>query len=176
VTRISKLGVEQVVLGKILRTYGDNGELIVQLYEDFAEEFTDPKEPVWVTIDSLPTPIFISSFATRGATKATVIFDDFDNEQRASMLVGMEFFVNRIDDPLNDDQLYMEDLIGFEIVVNNLSQGTIIDYIDDQMNPLFEVEREGSDVLIPAHDDLIVELKITDKIVVMNLPDGIFDL
>jgi 16S rRNA processing protein RimM len=70
----------------------------------------------------------------------------------------------------------MEDLIGFEIVVNNLSQGTIIDYIDDQMNPLFEVEREGSDVLIPAHDDLIVELKITDKIVVMNLPDGIFDL
>ena len=87
--------VEQVVLGKVLRTYGDNGELIVRFYEDFAEEYSDLSEPVWVVIDSLPTPLFFKSMSARGVSKATVVFDDFDSEMRAQMLVGLEFYVNR---------------------------------------------------------------------------------
>ena len=87
--------VEQVVLGKVLRTYGDNGELIVRFYEDFAEEYSDLSEPVWVIIDSLPTPLFFKSMSARGVSKATVVFDDFDSEMRAQMLVGLEFYVNR---------------------------------------------------------------------------------
>ena len=145
--------VEQVVLGKVLRTYGDNGELIVRFYEDFAEEYSDLSEPVWVVIDSLPTPLFFKSMSARGVSKATVVFDDFDSEMRAEMLVGLEFYVNR-----------------YEV------QGTIVEYIDDQMNPLFEIERNEEIVLIPAHDDMIEQINETQKCVVMNLPLGIFDL
>ena len=167
--------VEQVVLGKVLRTYGDNGELIVRFYEDFAEEYSDLSEPVWVVIDSLPTPLFFKSMSARGVSKATVVFDDFDSEFRAQMLVGLEFYVNRYAEQ-EDDQLYMEDLVGFEIVADAQVQGTIVEYIDDPMNPLFEIERNEECLLIPAHDDMIVQIDEEQKCVVMNLPQGIFDL
>ncbi len=166
--------VEQVVLGKVLRTYGDNGELIVRFYEDF-EEYSDLSEPVWVVIDSLPTPLFFKSMSARGVSKATVVFDDFDSEMRAEMLVGLEFYVNRYVEQ-DDDQLYMEDLVDFKIVTDGVVQGTIVEYIDDQMNPLFEIEREGELVYVPAHDDMIEQIDDEKKIVIMNLPEGIFDL
>ena len=108
-------------------------------------------------------------------SKATVVFDDFDSEMRAEMLVGLEFYVNRYA-AQDDDQLYMEDLVGFEIIADGEVQGTIVEYIDDQMNPLFEIERNEEIVLIPAHDDMIEQIDETQKCVVMNLPLGIFDL
>ena len=55
--------------------------------------------------------------------------------------------------------------------------GTIIDIDDNTDNWLFIVEKEdGNEVMIPAHEEFIAEIRQEEKIMVMDLPIGLLDL
>ena len=55
--------------------------------------------------------------------------------------------------------------------------GEIVDIDDNTDNWLFIVERKnGEEVLIPAHEEFIAEIKQEEKIMVMDLPIGLLEL
>ncbi len=165
---------ELLPIGKIGKVFGAKGELTVVLYDTFPES-VNFEEPVYVDVDSLTVPLFFDKFEPRGRAGATVMFADIDTERRASELVGKEFSmaVERSED---DDELYMEDLVGFVAEVGNGVEGVVTDYIDSEMNPLFEIEIEGREVLIPAVDDFVEEIDVEQQRVVFCLPEGMLSL
>ena len=165
---------ELLPIGKIGKVFGAKGELTVVLYDTFPESVSF-EEPVYVDVDSLTVPLFFDKFEPRGRAGATVMFADIDTERRASELVGKEFSmaVERSED---DDELYMEDLVGFVAEVGNGVEGVVTDYIDSEMNPLFEIEIEGREVLIPAVDDFVEEIDVEQQRVIFCLPEGMLSL
>ena len=55
--------------------------------------------------------------------------------------------------------------------------GTITAIDDNTDNWLFVVERpDGSEVLIPAHEEFISSINQEDKLMVMDLPIGLLDI
>ena len=76
----------------------------------------------------------------------------------------------------DDDVFYLEDFIGYTIIDspgNNLI-GTIVGFDDSTENFLFEVEsQDGTEILIPAADDFIIEIDECKKQVIMQLPIGL---
>ena len=52
-------------VGKITKLYGTEGEVVANLYDRFPADY-DSEEPLFVSIDSLTVPLFISSFTRRG--------------------------------------------------------------------------------------------------------------
>ncbi len=165
---------ELLPIGKIGKVFGAKGELTLVLYDTFPEELNF-EEPVYVDVDSLTVPLFFDKFEPRGRSGATALFADIDSERRASEMVGREFAM-MVECDESDDEFYMEDLIGYEAVVANGLCGVITEFIDSDMNPLFEIEIEGKEVLIPAVDDFVEEIDVEQHRVVFSLPEGMLTL
>lgn len=153
---------------------------MLSLYPAFPDDFDPQTMPLMVTIDALEVPLWCDRFERRGISGATATFADFDTERRASELIGLEF---RVDDPSDeeDDEFYLEDLVGFEAVVGEAASeaqhaGIITDFYDNEMNPLFEVEIGGRQVLVPAVEEFIAHIDFEERRIHFVLPEGLLTL
>jgi 16S rRNA processing protein RimM len=164
-----------IAAGRIVKTFGLGGELVVSLYDSFPDEMNG--EPVFIEIDGIRTPFFFASFRRRGVNKALVVFEDMETEYRASELAGREFFLPTESEDEEEDEIYLEDLVGYTVRLQGHSgTGAITGYIDSEFNPLFEVEWNGRQVLIPAVDDFVVRFDESTRSLTLSLPEGLLDL
>ena len=162
-----------IAVGRIGRLFGTEGGVMITLYNTFPDDFR-MEGPLFVDIDKLAVPLFCSSFERRGQSGAVVRFDDIDTERRAEeLLVGREIFI--ADTEEDDDEFYMEDLIGFEVIVGN-ERGELTDYYDSEANPLFEIELGGKSHLIPAAEEFIAHIDFEGRIIKFVLPEGLLEL
>lgn len=163
-----------IAVGRIGRLFGTDGGVMISLYTTFPDDFKI-EEPLFVTIDGLAVPIFCSSFERRGQSGAVATFDDIDTARRAEdFLVGNEIFIAEDEDD-NDDEFYMEDLIGFTVVVGK-RRGEISDYYDSEANPLFEITLDGEEHLIPAAEEFIAHIDFERQTIKFVLPEGLLEL
>lgn len=174
-------------VAKVGKSFGTQGELTVTLYDTFPSDFTT-EEPLFVYVDKLAVPLFMDRFERRGKSGAVVAFADFDTVHRASELIGKELFMGlegellgwedeEMEELSDDDELYLEDFVGFRASFEGQGLvGEIVDFEDSEWNPLFIMEIEGREVMIPATDDFIVEYSPSRRTVHFDLPEGLLDL
>lgn len=175
-------------VAKVGKSFGTHGEVTINLYDTFPSDFTI-EEPLFVYIDNLAVPLFFDHFERRGKSGGVVAFADFDTTHRAAELIGKELYMGLEEELLGiepeeeenefdeDDELYLEDFVGFKATFEGVAlTGEIVDFEDDDWNPLFIIEISGKEVMVPAADDFIVEYSPTKKTIHFNLPDGLLDL
>ena len=144
-----------------------------------APEDLEISEPVFVYFDGLPVPFFIEKFARKGNSKAVVHLSDIRNFDDAEELVGKEVYVKDEESDEAD-----EDLVGWTIEVAEGSLrnskklrtsvlGKVTGYLDIPANPCLEVETEKGAVVIPLHEDFILSVDPEERVIIMNLPDGL---
>ena len=171
--------------GRINRLFGTDGGVMLSLYPAFPADFDPAATPLLVTIDALEVPLWCDRFERRGATGAVAAFADLDTERRATELLGLEFRIG-LNDDRDDDEFYLEDLIGFSVEAETLAPdgdtpplavaGTLADYYDSDANPLFELEIDGRRVLVPAVEEFIAHIDFEGRNIRMILPDGLLEL
>ena len=155
--------------------FGTDGGVMISLYATFPDDFTI-EEPLFVVIDGLAVPIFCSSFERRGQSGAVAHFDDIDTSRRAEdFLVGHEIFIEDAESEEDNDEFYMEDLIGFTAIVDK-RKGTISDYYDSEANPLFEITLDDKAHLIPAAEEFIAHIDFERRTIKFVLPEGLLEL
>ena len=163
-----------IAVGRIGRLFGTEGGVMTTLYTTFPDDF-QMKEPLFVRVDELAVPLFCSSFERRGQSSAVIHFDDIDTERRAEeFLVGREIFIEENEEE-NDDEFYMEDLIGFKAIVGR-QRGEVIDYYDSEANPLFEIAIGDKQHLIPAQEEFIAHIDFDKRAIKFVLPEGLLEL
>jgi 16S rRNA processing protein RimM len=167
-------------VGKVNKLFGRKGELAITLYNTFPDNFSQ-EEPLLVEIDSLTVPLFFSSFERRGVSGAIVAFDDLDTPERATELIGRELSIEIEAEEADDDEFYMEDLIGFVAEVvdeqgTRVAEGRVTDYYDSEANPLLGLELSGREVLVPAVEEFIVQIDFEGERIVFLLPEGLMEL
>ena len=162
-----------IAVARVSKLFGqaDTGGLAISLYTTFPEDFDPQEDPLFVEIGSLAVPLYMDSFERRGVSGANVRFADFDNTRRAEELIGKELFVEECVEE-DDDEFYMEDLIGFRVEAGEL-RGEITDFYDSEMNPLFGVDFGQGERLIPAAEEFIAQIDFDKGIIRMVLPEGL---
>ncbi|MBQ5914185.1 MAG: 16S rRNA processing protein RimM [Alistipes sp.] len=165
-----------IAVARVSKLFGqaDTGGLAISLYTTFPEDFDPQEDPLFVEIGSLAVPLYMDSFERRGVSGANVRFADFDNTRRAEELIGKELFVEECVEE-DDDEFYMEDLIGFRVEAGEL-RGEITDFYDSEMNPLFGVDFGQGERLIPAAEEFIAQINFDKGIIRMVLPEGLMEL
>jgi 16S rRNA processing protein RimM len=162
-----------IAVGRIGRLFGTEGGVMITLYTTFPDDF-QMEEPLFIRVDELAVPLFCSSFERRGQSSAVVQFDDIDTERRAEeWLVGREIFIEEQEQ--DDDEFYMEDLIGFKASVGR-QRGEVIDYYDSEANPLFEIRLGDKQHLIPAQEEFIAHIDFDKRTIKFVLPEGLLEL
>lgn len=169
-------------VGKFTKLYGTEGEVVANLYDRFPADY-DSEEPLFVSINSLTVPLFISSFVRRGRG-AVIAIDDYDTPRRSEELLGREFYATNPDAEVatfdgDDDEAWsdMEELLGWRVTfVGRKEEGEIVGYNDDEINPLFEVEVDGKDVYVPVVDEFIRKISRRKREIKFQLPEGLLEL
>ena len=77
---------------------------------------------------------------------------------------------------LEETQFYFHEVIGFSVIEKNHLLGTIQTIYDQGAQALFEIQTEQKKVLIPIHDDFIVQVDRKNKSIEVQLPEGLLDL
>ena len=163
-------------IGTIQRTHGVNGEFQVIWNNDFyLEDFN--LESVFIEFEGIPIPFFISSIRSKGEDKALVKLDDVEDVNVANEFVGMKLLLPS-DQLESDDELLMSDLVGYTVISNhNQLVGVILDYQEFKSNAVFTIKHQSDgELMIPAVDELIVEIDSERKTIVMEIADGLIDL
>ena len=162
-----------LAVGRITKLFGAEGEVNVNLYADFPDNFDWEEQPLFAQVDSLVVPLFCETFSRRGASSATVRFADIDTVKRAELVMGSEVF---IDEEEGDDDEYFAfgALIGFTARIGR-AKGEIVDFYDNDLNPLFEIELKGKRHLVPAVEEFIASIDFEGHSIKFVLPDGLID-
>lgn len=161
-------------VAKITKVYSTSGELSLRLYDNFDDSFVCD-EPFYVCIDSLEVPVYVGEFSKKGASKAVVRFDDIDSEVRALEFVGKELYLYFEEE--KDEELYYENMVGYTII-DEISgkKGVVTEFVDYNNNPLFDVDFDGVNVMVPLNDEIISEINEDEKRIVVSLPEGLMAL
>ena len=162
-----------IAVGRIGRLFGTEGGVMITLYTTFPDDFR-MEQPMLIRVDELEVPLFCSTFERLVQSRAVANFDDIDTERRAEeWLVGREIFIE--EDEQDDDEFYMEDLIGFKASVGR-QRGEVIDYYDSEVNPLFEIKLGDKQHLIPAQEEFIAHIDFEKRTIKFVLPEGLLEL
>ena len=174
----SSVGSKKVPAGRINKSFGTGGGLMLSLYDAFPDDFT-----LFATIDGLEVPLYCERFERRGIAGAVATFADLDTERRAQELIGSEFRMAVSEAAPDDDEFYPEDLVGFAVSgIETRTDGDpqpftghVTDYYDSDANPLFELEIEGRRVLVPAAEEFFAHIDFERHSLRLVLPEGLLN-
>ena len=136
--------------------------------------------PLICEVDGILVPFFIEEYRFRSDSTAIMKLEDIDTIDQAQMLVNSPvYFEKKYQEELDEDEVSLHYFLGFRMIDGDNGQdiGTITDIDDNTENWLFIVERpDGSEAMIPAHEEFITDINRDAKTMLMDLPLGLLDL
>ena len=164
-------------LGRITKTSGIRGRVILQLYPIGFESILR-MEWVFIEIDNLPVPFFVNSYQSRSDNEMIIGVDGIDNETRARELVRGNLWIpsEDLDNIAAIDPAHTQSLIGYEIIdLKHGKLGPLKDILDFRQNPLLRVIKNKTEILIPLQPEFIAKIDHKTKTIRVNTPDGLLD-
>ena len=164
-------------LGKIVSKYSFKGEVLVKLDTDEPEIYEN-MESVFVLLGRNLVPFFIERCRLHKSALLRIDFEDVKDEAAADRIMGSELYLPLSFLPkLSGDQFYYHEVIGFRMIdAVHGDIGAVVSINDSASQVLFEVEKEGKELLIPLNDDIITKLDRTKKEIHVSTPDGLVEL
>ena len=161
-------------IGVIGKAHGIKGELSIQIDDDIFDRVD--AEYLVLKLDGIFVPFFMEEYRFKSDSVALVKFEGVDTQERARELTGVEvYFPRELAEQDEETELSYAALVGYTLIDNNSGKpvGTIA-YVDEQtINIMFELE-DGR--LIPASEELIVDVDQKNRTITLDIPEGILDL
>ena len=161
-------------IGVIGKAHGVKGELSIQIDDDIFDRVD--AEYLVLKLDGIFVPFFMEEYRFKSDSVALVKFEGVDTQECARELTGVEvYFPRELAEQDESAELSYSALVGYTLIDDNSGKpvGTIA-YVDEQtINIMFELE-DGR--LIPASEELIVDVDQQARTITLDIPDGILDL
>ncbi len=172
---------ELIAIGHFNKPHGVTGEISATLDVDF--EVMKQLSCLVCDMEGIFVPFFIESSRPKSHETALLTIDGIDNEQEAAQLVNHDIFALKREyqhesEDMEADGYPLDFFIGYDLQdVDGTSIGEIADVDLSTENAIFVVNGENDrQLMIPANDELIVEFDLEEKVMVMDLPQGLLDL
>lgn len=164
-------------LGKILKTHGNKGQVLVHLDVDDPENY-QKLESVYLDLHGERIPFFIASLELKHNRKAVAKFQDFDNLEDAESLQGLEMYLPITGLPsLKGNRFYYHEIIGFQVVDQNHGNiGMIDDILELPHQSLFQIRHGEKEILIPVVDEIIQKVDRRKKLLMIEAPAGLIEI
>lgn len=153
-----------VEVGKILKTHGYEGKLRIDLDDNI-----DIKEPLFLMFHQKPVPFFVHETSSR----SIVSFNFIDTLEKAQALVGKTIYAPASDEEIESDQ----GILSYQVYdADERLIGVVVDTIESNAQDVIVVQSDEKEVMIPFVEEFIIEFNLDEKIIIMDLPDGLLDL
>ena len=167
-----------ITIARIARTRGNRGEVLADLYTDFPDRFNQLRE-VWLVSKEGAQRKHMALEET-WAHKGRIVlkFAGVDSINDAELFAG--YWVEIPADqaiPLPEGRYFDHDLVG--CAVQDLSGkqiGIVSEVLRFAGNSQLVVKNLGREMLIPAVENICVQISIEDKRIMIDPPEGLLDL
>lgn len=164
-------------LGKIVKKYSFKGEILAKLDTDEPELYEN-LEAIFINLKDTLIPFIVEKSQLHKSELLRLKLEDIDTEEDANTLIKNDLYLplNLLPE-LDDDKFYYHEIIGFTVEdVNYGKVGTIKGVNDTTTQALFEIDKDGKEILIPMNDDFITKVDKPNKTIIVNTPEGLIDL
>lgn len=164
-------------LGKIVKKYSFKGELLIKLDTDEPDLYEN-LDSVFIDLRGNLIPFFLESSQLHKSELLRVKFEDVETEADADALIKSDCYLPLSFLPeLEDDKFYFHEIIGYKVEDKNFgSVGIITGVNDTTAQSLFEIDRDGVEILIPMNDAFILKVDKKNKTIFVDTPEGLIDL
>ena len=164
-------------LGKIVRKYSYKGEVIIKLDTDQPELYQDI-EAVFIDLGKNFLPFFIESKLLQKGNQLRVQFEDVSTEKDADSIMKKDVYLPlNLLPKLSGNKFYYHEVIGFVLEDINFGEVGIIKSINDSTaQPLFVIQKEKAEILIPMIDDFIQKVDRKNKKIIVETPEGLISM
>ena len=168
----------QLVVGRIAKAHGIGGEVSVEVRTDVPDE----RFAVGATVETDPAhlgPLVVERSRWHSG-RLLVAFEGVADRTSAERLRGVSLVVDSATSPAieEDDEYWDHDLAGLQVMSTT---GEILGAIDDVLHPpgadLLVVRRpDGGEALVPFVRDIVTTVDMAARRVVVDPPEGLFEL
>ncbi|MEI7817820.1 MAG: ribosome maturation factor RimM [Desulfuromonadales bacterium] len=168
---------EYVPVGKIIGTHGIKGLLKVYSYSGNIQSLQSATTVFLKGIDGYLTEFALKSVSAH-AGGFILGLNDFSDINQVLYLKGLELCLKRSQLPIPDvDEYYWRDLIGLAVQTDlGIVLGIIVDIFETGSSDIYVVRGNDKEYLIPAIADVISEIDIPGKTMIITPLDGLLDL
>jgi 16S rRNA processing protein RimM len=161
---------DYLAIGKLHRSHGIKGELVMEVFTDFPERL-QKNVVVFIGEDHIPVRILSKRKHTEGLL---IAFEGFETPEAVGDFRTKFVFVRADDRPkLPEGEYYHHELLGLDVVdENGHSIGNLIEFLETGANEVLVVKsNSGKELLIPGIPSVIdtIDLK-NGKITVRLIP------
>lgn len=164
-------------IGRLGKPWGHQGELTVHL-EDCDLDDLVHSGSFFVDIEGQKVPFHYDRLHDKGRAGVLVKFEDFNDPQSASILVGRDLYAppGHLADG-SDESWDPEEFIGMLVRDEQHGElGEVTAIEGTSRNPVMVILLEGQEVMVPLVEDLIVDMDPEENSLLVRTPPGLIEL
>ena len=164
-------------LGKILKTIGNKGQLMVHLDVDEPANYQN-LESVYLDVYGERIPFFISRVELKSRNSAIFSFADVLSADEAEEYTGRDMYLPVSALPvLTGNKFYYHEIVGFQVIDERFGElGKVQSVLDLKHQALFQILFGEKEILIPVIDETIKEVDRLNKILRIEAPEGLIEI
>jgi len=165
-------------IGQFNKPHGVKGELQLTFTDDVFHR-SEARYLVCL-MDGILVPFFIESCRMRSSQGALIKLEDVDSQEAAARFTNIEvYFPKSIAEQHPGDEFTWEYFVHFKLHDEQYGLlGEIVEVDQNTSNILFIVDGgdEYGELMIPAVEEFIIEIDAPERILYMDLPEGMLSL
>ena len=161
---------EAIVVGRVLRTHGRTGGVRVKTLTDVPHRF-GPGETLQIASNSYQ----IATSNQIGADLVLLTFRGINTLSAAQPLVDHWITVPETETPqLPEGEYFHYQLLGLRVFTEEGEElGQLSEILETGSNDVYVVSGGAKEILIPAISDVVRQVQLAEKRMVVELPDGL---
>ncbi|MGH2624924.1 MAG: ribosome maturation factor RimM [Sphingobacterium sp.] len=163
-------------IGYISKSRGLKGE--VQIYFEFEEYSILDFDVLFIEIEKKLVPFFVDTVKLQQNRTGYFYLEDIDHVDKTKELLRKSVYLTNDKKPVRDpNEFYLTDLKGYIVYDKKHGElGEIIEINELPQQDIAVVQYKFKELMFPLNDDFIVEIDGVERMLHVDLPDGLIDI
>ncbi len=163
-----------IKIGKLVNTHGIKGEMRIRSNSDFKDLRFQVGEKLTVKTKSGDITLTIAKHYVH-KTFDIVLFEGYDNINDVLKFKNLDIYARELSqDDLAEGEYFNSQLVGMQIVnQDNEKIGIVKEVVENPGSNLLRVEHEGAKYLVPFNERFIVDVNLTENVILIEEIGGL---
>ncbi|MBK3517265.1 ribosome maturation factor RimM [Carboxylicivirga marina] len=169
-------------IGVLVKTHGIAGEVVIRLFDEFTIDDLDT-EFLFLDLDGGLVPFSIDELREKKHADILVKLEQVKSDRQALTIIDAPVYVEKsLESDESKESISSQNFSAYQLVgyqcqaVGHGHIGEIIAIREIAKNPLFEIDNDGEEVLIPIAEHFIAGIDDEQQLIIFDLPEGLIDL
>ena len=167
---------EYFKIGKLVSTFGLKGELVLKhnlgkktALKGLKAIFTENRKDSFF-------PWFVQSTKIKNETEIYLTIEGISSKEEAAKIVQKEVWLPQTDFKKFAHVSAPASLLGYEVIYNNRSLGSVLEVIEQPHQLLCRLEISSKEVFIPLNENTLLKTDHKNRQLFVTLPDGLLEV